>query len=293
MYKEPLEDLKDFIESDLPENLYHYTNLNGLQGILSNSEIWLSNLYFLNDKSEYELGLKIVVEQLENYKSGFSVLRSTKYFVESLEKAIEFIKEKESPYILSLTSNNDLLSQWRGYTENGVGVNIGFGKEFFQNNSLNIFKCIYDKEKQVKFISHIVTESIFMFVGVAHSQGIFEEEKETDLEDYNESVSIAGRYFIDRIILACSLIKDSNFKEEDEWRVLYFGNDKEVNFLNKGNYFKPYIKYDLKDLDESISEIFIGPNSEKELCFLSIELLLKKYSISSDKIKFSEIPYRN
>src|SRR5690606_17014349 len=181
MNKEPLEDLKDFIESDLPKNLFHYTNLNGLQGIISNSEIWLSNLYFLNDKSEYELGLKIVVEQLENYKSGFSVLRSTKYFVESLEKAIEFIKGKESPYVLSLTANNDLLSQWRGYTENGVGVNIGFGKDFFLNNSLNIFKCIYDKEKQIKFISHIVTESIFMFVGVAHSQGIFEEEKETDL----------------------------------------------------------------------------------------------------------------
>jgi hypothetical protein len=142
------EELNEFLEGKLPTELFHYTNLNGLIGILDNSEIWLSNMYFLNDKNEFELGLRFVIEQLEAYKDGFSVLRSTKYFIDALEKAIDFIKYKDSPYILSMTTNNDLLSQWRGYTNNGIGVNIGFNNIFFEENKLKVYKCIYKVEKQ-------------------------------------------------------------------------------------------------------------------------------------------------
>ena len=293
MDKSPFDDLKDFLDKNIPDNLYHYTELNGLQGILSNSEIWFSNMYFLNDKNEFELGLKFIIEQLESYKSGFSVLKSTKYFIDALEKAIEYIKEKELPYILSLTENNDLLSQWRGYTNNGIGVNIGFNKDFFQKNSLKVFKCIYDIEKQKKLVNHILTESIFMFVSVSHSQGIFEADKNIELKEFDNAVSIAGAYFIDRTILACSLIKDKSFIEEDEWRALYINKNKEINFLNKGNYYKPFVKCNFNNLDESITKITIGPNPQKELCYTSIRLLLKKHKINIDKIGFSEIPYRN
>jgi hypothetical protein len=293
MTKSPLEDLKDFLDDNLPDNLYHYTNLDGLQGILNNSEIWLSNMYFLNDKNEYELGLRIVIEELEVYKKGFSILKSTKHFVEALEKAIDFIKDKEPPYILSLTANNDLLSQWRGYTNNGVGVNIGFDKEFFRKNSFKVYKCLYDSKEQRKLISHIITESIFMFVGISHSQGIFEEDKEAELKDYENAILIAGNYFIDRTILACSLIKDNSFAEEDEWRALFINKNKDISFLNKGTFLKPFIKYSFDNLNEAISEIIIGPNPEKELCHLSIKLLLEKYNISTDKISISDIPYRN
>ena len=287
------EELNEFLESKLPNELFHYTNLNGLMGILNTSELWLSNMYFLNDKNEFELGLKFVIEQLESYKGGFSVLKPTKYFIEALEKAIDFIKERDSPYILSMTANNDLLSQWRGYTNNGVGVNIGFNKKFFEKNNLKVYKCIYDVESQKKIVNHILTQSIFMFIGISNSQGLFKDSDDVEFTQYDEAVTIAGQYFIDRTIFFCSLIKDKSFIEEDEWRLLMLDDKSEISFLNCGNYFKPYKKLEIKNLNESINELTIGPNSEKDLCSLSIKMLLKKHKISIEKLKFSEIPYRN
>lgn len=287
------EELNEFLEGKLPNKLYHYTNLNGLIGIVENSEIWLSNMYFLNDKNEFELGLRFVVEQLEAYKGGFSVLKPTKYFIEALEKAIDFIKEKDSPYILSMTTNNDLLSQWRGYTNNGVGVNIGFSNNFFEENKLKVYKCIYEVEKQKEIINHILTQSIFMFIGIADSQGIFKDSEKIELSKYDNAVSIAGKYFIDRTMFFCSLIKDKSFVEEDEWRLLLFDDKSEINFLNKGNYFKPYKKIKIDNLNDTIDEVMMGPNSEKELCHLSLKMLFNKYNIELKKLQQSEIPYRN
>lgn len=286
-------ELNEFLEGKLPNKLYHYTNLNGLIGILENSEIWLSNMYFLNDKNEFELGLRFVVEQLEVYKGGFSVLKPTKYFIEALEKAIDFIKEKDSPYILSMTTNNDLLSQWRGYTNNGVGVNIGFSNRFFEENKLKVYKCIYEVEKQKEIINHILTQSIFMFIGIADSQGIFKDSEEIELSKYDKAVSVAGQYFIDRTMFFCSLIKDKSFVEEDEWRLILFDEKSEINFLNKGNYFRPYKKIKIGNLNDSINEVMMGPNSEKELCHLSLKMLFNKYKIEIEKLNQSEIPYRN
>jgi hypothetical protein len=94
-----------------------------LYGIIQNKELWLSNMYFLNDKNEFELGLKLFVEEIERHQeSSYDLLKPVGNYLSALEESIEFIKEKESPYILSLTKNRDLLSQWRGYTDNGVGV---------------------------------------------------------------------------------------------------------------------------------------------------------------------------
>lgn len=286
-------ELNEFLKSELPNELYHYTNLNGFSGIINSSELWLSNLYFLNDKNEYELGLKFVTEQLESYKDGFSVLKPTKYFIEALEKAIDFIKEKDAPYILSMTADNDLLSQWRGYTNNGVGVNIGFNEKFFKKNNLKVYKCIYNLEKQKEIVNHILTQSIFMFVGIATSQGIFTDSDNIDLSQYDRAVSEAGQYFIDRTIFFCSLIKDKSFEEENEWRLLHVDEESEINFINAGNYFKPFKKIKIEDLNESINEIMVGPSSEQELCGSSIKMLLKKNKIQIEKMKYSRIPYRN
>ncbi|MFZ4861007.1 DUF2971 domain-containing protein [Sphingobacterium sp. Mn56C] len=293
MSKKEILDLSDFLNSNIPENLYHYTTIQGFQGIIDNSEIWMSSLFYLNDKSEYKLGVELLKKHLNIYKNGFSVLKATKYFVEALESAIQYIESNKSIFILSLTANNNLLSQWRGYTNNGIGINLGFKKDFFKNNKLNIFKCIYDIEVQDKMISHLVTESIFLFVGICHEQGIFENQDKYELKEFDKAVTIAGNGFMNRGVLACSLIKNSHFVEEDEWRVVYSKKELETNFLNRGLYLKPFIKFPIKNLESIISEINVGPNPEQILCEISIKAFLKKHKLINSKISCCEIPYRN
>ncbi|MCA5005796.1 DUF2971 domain-containing protein [Sphingobacterium bovistauri] len=286
-------DLSNYLNSDIPENLYHYTTIQGFQGIIESSEIWMSNLFYLNDKSEYKLGVELLKKHLNIYKNGFSVLKATKYFVEALESAIQYIESNESIFILSLTANSNLLSQWRGYTNNGIGINIGFKKDFFKKNQFNIYKCIYDVDAQDKMISHLVTESIFMFVGVCHTQGIFENQDKFELKEFDKAVTIVGNIFMDRAILACSLIKNSHFVEEDEWRVVYSNKELDINFLNRSLYLKPYVKFPIENIGSIISEINIGPNPEQILCEISIKAFLKKHIINNCKIICCDIPYRN
>lgn len=44
--------IADPSDSDLPETLYHYTDIRGVQGIWEKGELWATSALFLNDTSE-------------------------------------------------------------------------------------------------------------------------------------------------------------------------------------------------------------------------------------------------
>ena len=42
----------EIVKKSKPKELYHYTSPKALKGILKSNNLWFSNIYFLNDKSE-------------------------------------------------------------------------------------------------------------------------------------------------------------------------------------------------------------------------------------------------
>lgn len=78
------------INREKPNKLFHYSDLTSFIGIISNNEFWLSNLYFQNDKHEYQLGLK-------REKLGLHF---------SLQIIIDLIRQS-SFYLLKTFSQND------------------------------------------------------------------------------------------------------------------------------------------------------------------------------------------
>ena len=48
------------------QQLYHYTGMSGLLGILSSEKIWFTSILYLNDPSEFGYGLNFAIEILEN-----------------------------------------------------------------------------------------------------------------------------------------------------------------------------------------------------------------------------------
>ncbi|MEU6190491.1 hypothetical protein [Nocardia sp. NPDC047038] len=42
------------------KQLYHYTDINGLKGILDSGEIWLTHMAYLNDSQEFEYGIGVM-----------------------------------------------------------------------------------------------------------------------------------------------------------------------------------------------------------------------------------------
>jgi hypothetical protein len=47
-------------DQDLPDTLYHYTDINGLKGIWEDGHLWATGSRFLNDTSELRLGVTLI-----------------------------------------------------------------------------------------------------------------------------------------------------------------------------------------------------------------------------------------
>jgi hypothetical protein len=268
------------VKKKKPDVLWHYTSLDVLKNILSNDvpTFWLSEIRYLNDEGEYKYGLDIFISEINtmrNKKSFDSPEHSMLNQIETHLKDNNFIK---NIFILSLSEEKDLLSQWRAYTPNGLGTAIGLSNDFVFNKMITdkngdyesgsligdfLYPVIYEKNQQTEYAKLIIEKCLSHW-------------------DSPESISRIMREYI-------PFIKHPAFSEEKEWRIVVPDEITATYFRAAKNYLVPYIEYSVKK--ESIKKINIGPNPEFNLCELSINMYLKKKGVDA-KITHSKIPYR-
>ena len=94
---------------------FHYTSINALYNIISNQELWFSNLKNSNDPNEVCLTSEQYNEYIDNL--GVNPYHGTPLILSKN-------KIMGSPYGLSLTTSEDSLSQWERYGDNLKGVSI-------------------------------------------------------------------------------------------------------------------------------------------------------------------------
>ncbi|PKN37671.1 MAG: hypothetical protein CVU62_08070 [Deltaproteobacteria bacterium HGW-Deltaproteobacteria-2] len=280
--------------SSNPEILYHYTTQKGLLGILESKVLWLTDLHYLNDQSEFVypiyLAEKIIEDRTENIqkkydKNVISRSLSEKEFSEvmNLEKCMRLlITRKDIPiYICSFSEAGDQLGQWRGYCNNESGYSIGFDYEKLNKlateQNIDLKPCIYNKQKHLKEMETVVEELIKTDT---LPEGI---EKETQrIEALKSLWSMAPT------------IKHISFKEEMEWRLISktFGIDEVLTFFRPGkSSIIPYIHF-LLGVDLPIREIVIGPTPNVEIAANAISQVMLKNKLKRVKIKRSKVPYR-
>ena len=157
--------INDYIESTFhpeptKELLYHYTNIEGLYGILSTNCLWASNINYINDSTEYSYGIGLLNDVLNRTINNIQDDTLKKY-LSHIDGVMYF--KKQSTYCISFCENKDLLSQWRGYTAGNTGVSIGFSnQEFaFSRNEKLIYKIkpsrvIYGKQKGTEVLEKLI-----------------------------------------------------------------------------------------------------------------------------------------
>jgi hypothetical protein len=95
-----------------PAMVYHYSDASGLRGILESGQLWLSDIFSLNDPSELKHGISYVTEMLKE-RAAYGTAEA-KGFAEHFEHFFLTGLEKTAHYfVLSLGSNGDHLAQWR------------------------------------------------------------------------------------------------------------------------------------------------------------------------------------
>ncbi|MFP2504494.1 DUF2971 domain-containing protein [Buttiauxella gaviniae] len=271
-------------------SIHHYTDLNGLIGIITNHSLWATNIYFLNDKEESNHGCKCFRNTVKQISSDIipdnkkpTILKAIDNY-ERAKNASHNSPEKHV-YSISFCKEPDKLSQWRGYG-NKQGVCIEF-----------------DKEKLIDFVQNTYYTCIANDVVYTSEDNTVEMSKELRelfissdinvMEENDHFVMMASTY--NRLARIIPFFKNDGFSEEDEYRFVFtpWMYLPEVHFRVNENGLIPYII--LSNADKKllpIKSITIGPTKDYGFVESGVRMLLVEKGYNKVKINSSTIPYR-
>src|SRR5690606_36357166 len=113
---------------DVPTGpLFHYTTAQGLAGILKEKAIWATHYRYLNDRVELELAEMLITEEARRLANEYEPESEESLFLQDFADAHErdSLTNVADVYLASFSERGDLLSQWRGYGDDGRGYSVG------------------------------------------------------------------------------------------------------------------------------------------------------------------------
>src|SRR6266404_3234533 len=154
--------IDDLLSRPIPEKLWHYTSIQGFQGIVTSKSIWATDLRFLNDREEFihvrNLSNKIVDATPELDENGFP---NRRFLAKAVAFAFDSILADAGlqVFVASFSAAEDQLGQWRGYSRGSSGVSLAFDLKAFRPppsiGALSSFTpCVYDSAKKEELVLH-------------------------------------------------------------------------------------------------------------------------------------------
>jgi hypothetical protein len=250
-------------------NLYHYCSIEAFHSIISNREIRLSSLSLSNDSMEGQI---VEREFLNLAKED----RFSNEQIEGLKRILSEFTQNADGLGFCLSEERDLLSQWRGYANDGYGVSIGFSKEYLELlsdsfkwdplskspknpllRSFNLEKVIYEPAEQKLHLTPTYQK--------------FKKNLDLTIEAFEYTAireNIDALFPLINLVGAIYLLKSSAFGEEIEWRLISLLTNNDLKnpeaclFHPCSNKLKPYRSYPLTILEiNPIDEIVLGPKN--------------------------------
>lgn len=255
-----------------PTHYFKYATFETFEKIVSSKSLLLCDIKKSNDSSElqlcYSLIEKVFDEEFErdkpNYiKNYFPSEEFKKFFKENTEQINEIEKLLNTQYTTCFSAEGDMLSQWRGYGEDGRGLSIGFDITTFPSNEQYKFnKVIYSERYQKSFFREnikLIIKDIRKYV--KENKTIEGYPCQKFKEDYNS------------LLFGAVFIKNNFFHEEKEWRYSYWYNKKLDNVSHRIS-------------NHSIKKIIIGPKSD--VTKKDIDFILRDNGFVGYEIQYSK-----
>ena len=224
------------MDSDI---IYHYTSVHGASGILQSGKIWASDILYLNDSNE-----------LTKSKDIFNGLIKKEYGVD-INLILQQTIFSRSYCAFCLSKSHDILSQWRAYANDGKGLCLGFQKTFIANKraeyNSEFVDCIYEDHEE--FILNLIMqkkEEINELIS-------FIDRYQKNLSDFNifsEARLPSIQSAIDSIYIQLARLKNFNFSEEKESRLIICVPKEKTNKRVFYDVIVPYVEYQLCDTED-------------------------------------------
>jgi hypothetical protein len=101
--------------------LWHYTDVNGLWGITTSSQLRFGDARFLNDRTERTYGERLLEQVLEQ-----EVASDPDRVVAKFRNLLRSLRWPDRLYVCSFSGTAESLSQWQRYGADGAGYCLGF-----------------------------------------------------------------------------------------------------------------------------------------------------------------------
>lgn len=248
------------ISLQMSDTIYHYCSLESFEGIIKNKNLRLSNAFKTNDNLELKWIFQVMKEMsIADYR-----------FIAKLEYIYELsLNNFYRPHMICFSGVGDLLSQWRGYANWGLGISLGFDKNYFintqeknANKEFKIYDVIYARKTQEREIKKL-------FKNFASESEINKIIK-ADLQYADNFFALAK--IGEELFKMGIMFKNPAFNEEKEMRIVhgYPGLAAEPDMFKykfTANNIISFIEIpiDNKDHFPIINEIVIGPRSNASI----------------------------
>lgn len=259
----------------------HYTNAEGLLGIVANKVFWASKSTFTNDPSEIRFAAELI-EELVNRRS----LKPA--FKDALSGETGAIMAYDDIYVLSFSKNPDVLSMWNRYSKGG-GYSLCFDSQMMEDQISakyaeilrGRFEVIYDREAQ-------------------------ENELSADLEilitEYNQGNFLLGKVpntkISNAVLRMLFMPKHECYGDEQEVRYIFtipnqLGSSSNMfkdwtQFRTRSGEIVPYIEIKF-DPTNILKKVYLSPGSSKRQGE-GVDLFLRKH-LGGIGVYTSTLPY--
>ena len=275
-----------------PEDVYHYTDLSALIGIVTRQQVWATHIDYLNDSTEFEHGRCLALAEIER-RSNVANSLAEKLLWEGLSRAVAQ-KRFEAAFVFCTTRARDSLNLWRGYSTRGASVAIRFKRLFespfnrpgrkdiklpFSMYQLPVF---YDESDKARIISDWLDFSAAEFRKVP--------EPWTQSELINSLLAKAAL----EMHTISYFFKSIDYRDEAEWRVIclewHEQRNFSVQFRIRDDHIIPYVPIvpnpALKIF--AISEILVGPHPDFPRLKMAIEEMLWESGYTPQQVQVSQ-----
>jgi hypothetical protein len=311
-------------------SVYHYTDTNGLFGILSSRALFASDHRYLNDSSEGTVIEDLIIPILESEIAEITPKLIAKRWLKPefydrhgisghlLQARLQYkafvrATQNVSPFFVlsfcrhdecSETSRHGLLSQWRGYAGSG-GFAIEFDEKLLDGLLVAehaAFAYAMTKSDEVLYekFDRLFDPQVYSGVAGEMIWSIFDHVK-------IDASELTGRKDLDQTVLSFAttapFLKHWGFREEREYRIVTAcirptkipegerRPAKQIKFRQRNSLVVPYIElFGTLPDPLPIKAIIIGPHPAQEKQEQALNMLLESHKLDVN-VRLSSIPY--
>lgn len=282
-----------------PPIIYHYTNDLGLRGILETGQLWLTDIFNLNDPSELHHGFSHAIEILRSRAvTGPPECRTfaERFAAFALKGGI---RGSAHFFICSFSSCRDDLGQWRAYGDNGRGYVLGFDGKALENGFTKegevpipnncTFHVMY-KDAEVRAIHGQLIEKMLDLISLPRGRHL----ESAAINAYMGELQLCLTMHALRIAL---FFKHAAYENEKEYRFMQIHRadvpPPEVKVRARPYSLVGYREFNWRKVAaDSLKQIVVGPAADYEKASQFARDCLRLFQAGTIDITRSEIPYR-